>query len=528
MNKNNKNKKESFQDRSGDIITKKGFLISLPGKKKSANDSSASIINRAQTKNDEILDGKNKQKNTHTESFNKNNKPNHNNKSNKHNNQNNQNNKKNKGNFENKNVPQNRDDKKGKFKGDDKNNTSPFENKNRFEKHGKNFKNKNRHDRRDRKDKNLQGVKNEKNEHTTKQNAFQSPLSADMMSSKRDNVVSRQTKGAQGFSAEKTLEEKYANMPTLAEQIAAEEQRNKNLITPKQTDDENCTEIVGVRFREAGKIYYFDPDGKKIDFATPVIVETSRGVEYGFTAISNRFVPTEGLVSPLKPIQRIATKEDTQKYLANKALEESAAQTFKEKVSKLGLEMHLIYVEYTFDNSKLLFYFSAESRVDFRELVKELASVFRTRIELRQIGVRDEAKTLGGLGNCGRCTCCSTFLGDFAQVSIKMAKDQSLSLNVAKISGACGKLMCCLRYEDKVYEEENKRTPGINAIVQTPEGNGIVVERNALKGIVKVLLDQAKEALPKEFKSGDVTVKGYKKTENAVEEISDELKAAEE
>lgn len=516
MNKNNKNKNGNFQDRSGDITTKKGFLISLPGKKNKENESS-SVINRASTKNAEILDGRSLYRDERP--TNKNDKKNGQNKNSKNDRFDNK--KKNKNNNENKHQGQN----KPQEKSNTQNQRNDFhDNKNHFDKNKKKFKKKNRHDRSDGKDKNFT---NHNQKDSSNQKAFQSPLSADMFSAAAKKDSFEQVKQTPSFSSEKSLEEKYAQMPTLAEQIAAEQKKQKGIGFSTEKND-NTTEIVGVRFREAGKIYYFDPAGKKIEFATPVIVETSRGVEYGFVAIANRFVPTDGLVSPLKPIQRIATKEDTQKYQANKALEESAAQTFKEKVEKLGLEMSLIYVEYTFDNSKLLFYFSAETRIDFRELVKELAGVFRTRIELRQIGVRDEAKTLGGLGNCGRCTCCSTFLGDFAQVSIKMAKDQSLSLNVAKISGACGKLMCCLRYEDKVYEEENKRTPGINAIVQTPDGNGIVVERSALKGVVKVVLDDAKEALPKEYKSENVIVKGYKKTEAAAEEISDELKAAEE
>ena len=190
--------------------------------------------------------------------------------------------------------------------------------------------------------------------------------------------------------------------------------------------------------------------------------------------------------------------------------------------------MKLIYVEYTFDNSKLLFYFTAESRVDFRELVKELASVFRTRIELRQIGVRDEAKIQGGIGVCGRCVCCNQFLGDFAQVSIRMAKDQGLSLNSAKISGACGKLMCCLRFEDKVYEEEMARTPKVGSIVETADGKGVVTEANALKGIIKVTLDSSPEVPPKAYDRAAVKVVGYKKSASDEEENSEELKALEE
>ncbi len=326
-----------------------------------------------------------------------------------------------------------------------------------------------------------------------------------------------------------SLEEKYKDAIPLADRIAAEDNRAKH---PVFTVPENSTdkqEIVGIRFRETGKVYYFDPDGRQVPYGTHVIVETARGSEYGFTAISNRFIPASSLSAPLKKLERIATTADTQKYNANKMLEKQAEDIFREKVAALGLAMNLIYVEYTFDNSKLLFYFTAETRIDFRELVKELAGIFRTRIELRQIGVRDEAKVLGCLGICGRSSCCSTFLGDFAQVSIKMAKDQNLSLNAAKISGACGKLMCCLRYEDRVYEEENSRTPKIGAIVETPEGKGTVVERNALRATIGVSLENAPEAAAKTFSRDEVSVVGFNAGHAAaqdgnVDDSADEIK----
>ncbi len=276
-----------------------------------------------------------------------------------------------------------------------------------------------------------------------------------------------------------------------------------------EQDKENKTEIIGIRFKEAGKIYYFDPNGEEVSFGTPVIVETARGLEYGYTAIGNRYIPTDTIVSPLKKIIRIATREDTERLEANKRLEKQAEGVFIEKVAKLGLEMSLVGVEYTFDNTKILFYFAAENRIDFRELVKELAAVFRTRIELRQVGVRDEAKMLGGLGVCGRPLCCHTFLGEFAQVSIKMAKDQSLSLNSAKISGTCGRLLCCLRYEDEVYQQEYERTPKVDAIVETDEGRGVVVETNPLKGVVRVRLDSKKESPPQAFHRDKVKIVGY-------------------
>ena len=331
-----------------------------------------------------------------------------------------------------------------------------------------------------------------------------------------------------------SLEEKFRDAKPLAQQIAEQEMRAKGIKIPEdgtapETAGGEQQEIVGVRFKEAGKIYYFDPEGKQIPFGTPVIVETARGSEYGFIAISNRVIPAESLSAPLKKIERIATQTDTQNHIANKELEKDAEIIFREKVEKLGLEMNLICVEYTFDNSRLLFYFTAESRVDFRELVKELASVFRTRIELRQVGDRDEAKILGGLGVCGRASCCSTFLGEFAQISIKMAKDQSLSLNAAKISGSCGKLMCCLRYEDSVYEKEGAITPKIGSIVDTPEGRGHVTDRHVLTGIVGVKLDAQPEAPAKPFSRDEVTVIGFDgdKGEKDDGDIPDDLKDSE-
>lgn len=325
---------------------------------------------------------------------------------------------------------------------------------------------------------------------------------------------------------ENTPEEKidYSKAIPLRDQIYPPKNPAKPL-----TDEDKAgkTEIIGIRFKEAGKIYYFDPDGTQVSFGTPVIVETARGLEYGYTAISNRFVPVDNIVSPLKKIIRIATKEDKERLDANKILEKNAESVFVEKVEKLGLAMTLIGVEYTFDNTKLLFYFAAESRIDFRELVKELAAVFRTRIELRQVGVRDEAKMLGGLGVCGRPLCCKTFLGEFAQVSIKMAKDQNLSLNSSKISGTCGRLLCCLRYEDEVYQEEYSRTPKVDAIVETPEGKGVVVEANPLKGIVRVRMDDRKEAPPQAFHRDNVKILGYIRSEKKHDEELEDLKELE-
>jgi cell fate regulator YaaT (PSP1 superfamily) len=246
---------------------------------------------------------------------------------------------------------------------------------------------------------------------------------------------------------------------------------------------------VGVRFKKAGKIYYFDPDDLPIEKGDNVIVETIRGIEFGEVVLEIREVPEEQIVAPLKKVLRVATEEDKKIYWDNKNKERDAFDICLQKIQQHNLEMKLIDVEYTFDNNKIIFYFTADGRVDFRELVKDLASVFKTRIELRQIGVRDESKMIGGIGPCGRALCCSSFLGDFAPVSIKMAKEQSLSLNPAKISGICGRLMCCLKYEQEAYEYARKIVPRIGAIVDTPEGKGEVVSNNVLKEQVKVMLE---------------------------------------
>lgn len=246
---------------------------------------------------------------------------------------------------------------------------------------------------------------------------------------------------------------------------------------------------VGVRFKKAGKIYYFDPGDLLINVDDNVIVETIRGIEFGKAVLGIREVPEEEIIAPLKKVLRVATEEDKKIYEENKEKEKEAFNICLQKISQHNLEMKLIDVEYTFDNNKIIFYFTADGRVDFRELVKDLASVFKTRIELRQIGVRDEAKMISGIGPCGRPLCCSTFLGDFAPVSIKMAKEQSLSLNPTKISGICGRLMCCLKYEHETYEAARKYMPKVGALVDTPEGKGEVVESNILLEMVKVKLE---------------------------------------
>ena len=258
--------------------------------------------------------------------------------------------------------------------------------------------------------------------------------------------------------------------------------------------------IVGVRFKNAGKIYYFDPVDFEIEENMDVVVETARGLEYGTIVVGKKEIDEESLVSPLKPIIRIATEEDTKIYKENK---EKAKETFDlclEKIKEHNLTMYLIDCEYTFDRNKLIFYFTAEGRIDFRELVKDLAAIFKTRIELRQIGVRDEAKSIGGLGPCGRSLCCSSWLGDFQPVSIKMAKDQSLSLNPTKISGICGRLFCCLKTEHDVYVEAIEKVPPVGAIVKVDGNKGKVIETNPL-------LEQAK------IEFNDKTIKIFLKDE---------------
>ncbi len=266
--------------------------------------------------------------------------------------------------------------------------------------------------------------------------------------------------------------------------------------------------VVGVRFKTAGKIYYFDPGELVIGLNQNVIVETARGIEFGLVVVPNRDVDESEIVAPLKKVIRIATNEDTAHAAENDKKEKEAYNVCLQKINDHKLDMKLIDVEYTFDNNKVLFYFTADGRVDFRELVKDLAAVFKTRIELRQIGVRDESKMMGGIGICGRVLCCNSFLGEFQPVSIKMAKEQSLSLNPTKISGTCGRLMCCLKYEQEAYEDLLDRVPKVGAIVETPEGQGTVVEVNLLKEILKIKLDIGKETELRvyNFKEGEVKI----------------------
>ena len=262
--------------------------------------------------------------------------------------------------------------------------------------------------------------------------------------------------------------------------------------------------VIGVRFKKAGKIYYFDPNELEINKEDYVIVETARGIEFGQCVIGIKEIDENDIIAPLKSVLRIANDEDIKKHNENKSKEEEALKICTEKIWEHGLMMKLIDVEYTFDNNKVIFYFTADGRVDFRDLVKDLATIFKTRIELRQIGVRDEAKMIGGLGPCGRSMCCSTFLGDFASVSIKMAKEQNLSLNPTKISGICGRLMCCLNYEQSTYEDIRKELPKVGSIVKTSEGTGEVIQNNIVKESVKVKLKRKDEEIVQTFNIKDV------------------------
>lgn len=284
------------------------------------------------------------------------------------------------------------------------------------------------------------------------------------------------------------------------------------------------TKIVGVRFKPAGKIYYFDPAGFEIKKDKFVVVETARGIEMGEVIIEPCDIKDENVIKPLKSVLRLATDEDIKNREKNKEKEKSAFQICEEQIKKHNLEMKLVEVEYTFDGSKVLFYFTADGRVDFRDLVKDLAAIFKVRIELRQIGVRDETKTIGSIGVCGRSLCCSQFLGEFEPVSIKMAKEQGLSLNPTKISGACGRLMCCLKYEQETYEELLKITPRVGAIVKTPMGKGEVESVNLLRGLVKVKIDSEREKALHEFSVSEIKVlRNNHRHEDKSENFDEEL-----
>ena len=292
------------------------------------------------------------------------------------------------------------------------------------------------------------------------------------------------------------------------------------------------TKVIGVRFRTAGKVYFFDPLQLEIKRGDHVIVETARGIEFGTVVAGVHEVEDDKVIQPLKPVMRIAGERDIEQEAANKEKEKEAFKICKEKILKHGLEMKLIDAEYTFDNNKVLFYFTADGRIDFRELVKDLASVFKTRIELRQIGVRDETKIRGGIGICGRPLCCHSYLSDFVPVSIKMAKEQNLSLNPTKISGVCGRLMCCLKNEEDTYEELNRKLPGVGDYVQTADGlHGEVQNVNVLRQLVKVLVEVGDEKELKEYEADTLQFKrrrGKKGGQELSKEEQKELEKLEE
>ena len=265
-------------------------------------------------------------------------------------------------------------------------------------------------------------------------------------------------------------------------------------------------EIIGVRFNSAGKIYYFDPKGEKLSVGTKILVETARGIEMGHVVTPNSEIDESEIVPPLRPVVRVATEEDFRRVEENKEKEKEAFIIANEQIREHKIDMKLIDVEYTFDRSKILFYFTADGRVDFRELVKSLAAIFHTRIELRQIGVRDEARQLGSYGICGRYVCCGTFLDDFRPVSIKMAKEQGLSLNPTKISGACGRLMCCLQYEQNAYDDMLEKLPKRGEMVDTADGRGMVIDVATLKGIIKVKFEDGENVRFDSYKLGEFTM----------------------
>ncbi len=285
--------------------------------------------------------------------------------------------------------------------------------------------------------------------------------------------------------------------------------------------------VIGVRFRNAGKIYYFDPAGREIHTGDHVIVETARGIEYGYVVLGSREVPDDKVVQPLKSVIRMASKEDEEVELKNHEKEKEAFRICKEKIRKHGLQMKLIDAEYTFDNNKVLFYFTADGRIDFRELVKDLASVFKTRIELRQVGVRDETKIVGGIGICGRPLCCHSYLSEFIPVSIKMAQVQNLSLNPTKISGVCGRLMCCLKNEEETYEELNSKLPNVGDYVTTDDGlKGEVHSVSVLRQLVKVIVITKDEKEIREYRVDQLKFKPRRRKDKG--SVADaELKALE-
>ncbi len=296
------------------------------------------------------------------------------------------------------------------------------------------------------------------------------------------------------------------------EDMLPESSEQKSSNGPQENEEQ--VEVIGIRFKKVGKVYYFEPNGIKATKGEFAIVDTARGPEFGEVFIANKFVGVSETVPPLRPVLRIATKDDILHNEENIQKEKEAFEICLKQIANHELDMKLVDAQYTFDNSKLLFYFTSAGRVDFRELVKDLAAVFRTRIELRQIGIRDEAKLIGGLGACGRPLCCATFLSDFVQVSIKMAKEQGLFLNSSKISGTCGRLMCCLRYEQDTYEYEIARTPAVDSTVKTPDGVGVVIESHPLSGLLKVRIGDKEDSTIKIHHRDNVKIIHTNKNQN--------------
>ncbi len=349
-----------------------------------------------------------------------------------------------------------------------------------------------------------QNHKKKKNRHKSKPRPIAQPNAAGSESAEAQRPTSSLPKNRPAMRENRPLMEH--NESDYEEYRFGEELSDSEPRSAQASDNAQKTEVVGIRFKSTGKIYYFDPVGKQYKKGMRAIVDTARGQEFGEVAMANSGVRSSDIVAPLRAVIREATASDIEHHDANVKKQEEAFKICSEKIAAHGLDMKLIDAQYTFDNSKLLFYFTSADRVDFRELVKDLAAVFRTRIELRQIGIRDEAKLMGGLGMCGRPLCCTLFLSDFDQVSIKMAKEQSLSLNSAKISGICGRLMCCLRYEHEAYEYEIKRTPPVDSLVRTENGDGIVTEISPLRGTLKVRLIASPETPPKVYHRDNVTM----------------------
>jgi cell fate regulator YaaT (PSP1 superfamily) len=354
--------------------------------------------------------------------------------------------------------------------------------------------------------------------HTQKQNAAAEPLNDTFSTTLLTDVFG-------GLQKSKKEEAAAVDSDEFAVDIATAAYLVEDVPCGFPIPDGKAVEVVGVRFRQAGKVYFFAPDKESFRIGDQVLVDTARGPEFGEIVMPKRKIAEKNVVQPLRPVLRRATAEDKAHEQENRKKEAEALRICAEKIAFHKLDMKLVDAQFTFDNSKLLFYFTSDGRVDFRELVRDLAGIFHTRIELRQIGIRDESRLIGGLGMCGRPFCCSTYLSDFGQVSIKMAKEQGLSINTSKISGCCGRLMCCLRYEHETYAAEAALTPKKDALVSTPDGNGVVVDSTPLAGTVKVKLDNAPEEAPKTYHRDTVTVLGRdkkvaaddKKTDNGSE-----------